>query len=53
MTNKYEQYDEQFENLPQRGKMSSSKERMINTNMATLKRVEGARNRYIKEGLLK
>jgi hypothetical protein len=53
MKNKYEHYDELYEALPNSGKMSSSKDRVVNTNMATLKRVEGARNRYIKQGLLK
>jgi hypothetical protein len=53
MTDRYEQYDDEYDNLPTRGKMSSNKERMINTNMATLKRVENARNRYVREGLLK
>lgn len=45
----YEDYDM----LPVHGKMSASKPATVNTKMATLKVVEGRRNRFVKQGLLK
>lgn len=50
--NKYEYLDEQFDDLPTRGKMSSNKDPEINNRMATLKRHEDKLNRYRKMGIL-
>jgi hypothetical protein len=49
----YDELDEQYDQLPNRGKMSTSRDPEINTRMATLKRTEGAINRYRNLGLIK
>lgn len=49
MRNKYEYLDEDYEHLPDKGKMSTSQPRMFNDNMASLKRIECAINRHRKE----
>lgn len=45
----YDYLDEQYEQMPTQGKMSASKDRMVNDNMASLKRIECAINRHRKE----
>jgi hypothetical protein len=42
----YEDYDN--DESPTKGKMTASRERVVNHNMATLKRAEGRINRYRK-----
>lgn len=49
----YEELDEQYDQLPQRGKMSTSRDPEINYRMATLKRTEGNLNRYRNMGVIK
>lgn len=44
---------EDMDDLPTKGRMSASKGGTVNLKMATLKRVEGRRNRFVKQGLLK
>ena len=43
----YEDYDN--DESPTKGKMTANRERMVNHNMATLKRAEDRINRYRKD----
>ena len=48
----YAELTEAYDNMPSRGKMSTSRDSAVNYNMATLKRTEGKLNRYRRKGLL-
>lgn len=49
----YAELVDEYGDMPSREKMSTSRSREVNYNMATLKRKEGTLNRYRKEGLLR
>ena len=49
---RYEYLDEQYDNLPTRGKMSASRDPEVSYRMVTLKRTEDKLNRYRNQGVL-